>query len=160
MALICALFVLGGLSLALPAGASPAVNTLVLSGKYHGTLKLSNPATNCFVDEFSNPHLSDSVKLISLTGAISGLKPRSWFFLLTEPKQGTFTTKHTNVATAARLRPTNANVTIAFSQTSGTIKFEGATGSADLKVVFNNGFENTVTEEMVGSWSCPTVHHI
>jgi hypothetical protein len=155
-----ACFVLATLGVALPAAASPAPNTLVLSGKYHGTLKLTDLSVNCFIEEFNNSHLSDAVKLTSLTGTISGLRPKSWFFLLTEPKQGRYTTKHTNGATAARLRPTNANVVLSFSQTSGTINFNGATGSADLKVVFNNGYENTVTESLVANWSCPTVHHL
>jgi hypothetical protein len=134
-------------------------NTLTLSGKYHGTLTVSNPASECFVDEFSNSHLSDSVKL-DMTGTLVGLKPQSWFFLATEPKQGTFTTKHTNTATAARLRPTNLNQMISFSQTSGTIAFNGKTGSVNVRTVFNNGYENTVTATMVGTWSCPTVHHL
>jgi hypothetical protein len=136
-----------------------ATNTFTLTGRYHGTLTISNPTSECFVDEFSNPHLSDSVKL-DMTGSLAGLKPHSWFFLATEPKQGTFTTKHTNIATAARLRPTNLNYMIAFSQTSGTIVFNGKTGSVNLRTVFNNGYENTVTATMVGTWSCPTVQHL
>jgi hypothetical protein len=29
-----------------------------------------------------------------------------------------------------------------------------------MKVVFNNGFENTVTETLIGNWSCPAVNHL
>jgi len=142
------------------ASAAGGVNTFTVSGKYHGTLSITNPVADCFIEEFDNPHLSDAVKLGPLTGSLSGLKPKSWFFLATEPKEGTFVTKHTNDATAARLRPTNENDTIAFSQTSGTIHFHGTTGAVNLKVVFNNGYENTVTETVIGNWSCPLVHHL
>jgi len=146
------------LALAPWATAAPA-NQFTVTGKYHGTLTVTTPANACFVDEFSNPHLSDSVKL-GMTGSLSGLHPTSWFLLITEPRQGTFVTKHTNQATSAKLRPTNANFDIAFSQTSGTIAFNGKTGSVKLKVVYNNGYENTVSGTVAGSWSCPTVQHL
>jgi hypothetical protein len=136
-----------------------AANQFTVTGKYHGTLTVTNPAVGCFVDEFSNPHLSDSVKL-GMSGTLSGLHPTSWFLLITEPRQGTFVTKHSNQATSAKLRPTNANVDIGFSQTSGTIAFNGRTGSVNLKVVFNNGYENTVSGTLAGSWSCPRVQHL
>ena len=50
-------------------------------------------------------------------------------------------------------------MSISFSQTSGTIKFDGKTGSVDMKMVFNTGVANTVTEALVGNWSCPAVLH-
>jgi len=144
------------------ASAAPggAVNTFAVMGKYHGTLTLTSPGADCFIEEYSNPHLSDAVKLGPITGTLSGLKPTIWSFLATEPRQGTFVTKHTNEATAARLRPENPNQTIAFSQTSGTVTFNGATGSVNMKVVFNNGYEDTVSESVIGNWSCPVVHHL
>jgi hypothetical protein len=136
------------------AAAGGSVNTFVVSGKYHGTLTLANPKKDCYIDEISNIHL-DSIRLDPLTGVLSGLKPKSWFFVVTEPKQGIFVNGKT-----ARLRPDNNNVDITFSQTSGTIKFDGKTGSLNIKVVFNNGFENTVTETVIGTWSCPVVNHL
>ena len=136
------------------------VDTFTVSGKYHGTLTLTNPGADCFIDEFSSRYLSDSVKLDPLTGSLSGLAGKDWFFLATEPRQGTFVTKATNQATSAKIRPVNANDTIAFSQTSGTITFDGKTGSASMTMVFNNGYENTVTVTVSGSWSCPVVHHL
>jgi hypothetical protein len=144
------------------ASAAPGgtVNTFTVSGKYHGTLTLTNPGADCIINEYSNPHLSDSVNLDPMTGVLSGLKPKIWSFLATEPKQGTFVTKHTNQATSAKLRPGNLNAVIAFSQTSGTITFDGAKGSVNMKMVFDNGVENTVTETVVGNWTCPLVHHI
>jgi hypothetical protein len=137
-----------------------AVNTFTVSGKYHGVLTLTNPGTDCIINEYSNPHLSDSVNLDPLAGVLSGLKPKVWSFLATESKQGTFVTKHTNQATSAKLRPANPNAVIAFSQTSGSITFNGMTGSVNLKMVFDSGVADTVTETVVGNWSCPVVHHI
>jgi len=137
------------------AAAGGSVNAFVVSGKYHGTLTLTNPRKDCYIDEFSNRQLLDTIRLDPLTGVLSGLKPKSWFFVATEPKEGTFVK-----GTSARLRPDNNNVDIAFSQISGTIKFYGKTGSVKMKVVFNNGFENTVTETVIGNWSCPVVNHL
>jgi hypothetical protein len=159
LAAALALAGLAGLaSSALAAGAKP--NTFTVSGTYHGTLTVMNPASDCFIEEFNNPHLSDAVKLGPLTGALSALKGTAWSFLATEPRQGTFVTAHTNQSIAARLRPLNPNAQIAFSQTSGTITFAGKTGSAHMRMVFNNGGQDTVTESVVGSWSCPVVHHL
>jgi hypothetical protein len=142
------------------AASGGAVNTFTVSGKYHGTLTLANPGTDCIINEYSNPHLSDSVNLEPLTGVLSGLKPKIWSFLATESKQGTFVTKHTNQATSAKLRPANLNAVIAFSQTSGSITFDGTRGSVNMKMVFDSGAADTVTETVVGNWTCPVVHHI
>jgi hypothetical protein len=142
------------------AAGSGAVNTFTVSGKYHGTLTLANPGTDCIINEYKNPHLADSVNLEPLTGVLSGLKPKIWSFLATESKQGTFVTKHTNPATSAKLRPANLNAVIAFSQTSGSITFDGTTGSVNMKMVFDSGVADTVTETVVGNWTCPVVHHI
>jgi hypothetical protein len=143
-----------------PGAGGSTVNTLTVSGKYHGTLTLTNTGADCIINEYSNPNFSDSVNLDPLTGVLSGLKPKSWSFLATEPKQGIFVTKHTNQATSAKLKPANPNSVVAFSQTSGTITFDGTTGSVNMKMVFDNGIENTVTVKVIGSWACSVVHHI
>jgi hypothetical protein len=91
------------------AAAAGSVNTFVLSGKYHGMLTLTNPRKDCYIDEFSNPHLLDSIRLDPLTGVLSGLKPKSWFFVDTGPKQGTFVK-----GTTARLRPDTTTWTSLF----------------------------------------------
>lgn len=137
------------------------VNTFSLSGKYHGTLKLTNPSRDCYIYEFpASSHLYDTIKLDPLTGVLSGLKTTSWFFLDTEPKQGTYVSAHTSSSShGARIEAENPNVSISFSQTSGTIKFNGKTGSVNMKMVFNTGVENTVTETLIGNWSCPAVLH-
>jgi hypothetical protein len=136
------------------------VNTFTVSGKYHGTLTIPNPSRDCTINDYKNPHLSDSVNLYSITGVLSGLPEKSWSFLATEPKQGTFVTTKTNQATSAKLRPSNPNDTVGFSQTSGTIKFDGKAGSVNLKMVYDNGIAATVTVTVIGNWSCPVVNHI
>ncbi|HEV2427393.1 MAG TPA: hypothetical protein VGS61_04145 [Acidimicrobiales bacterium] len=138
------------------AAGSP-VNTFTLSGKYHGTLKIPNPTKDCFIEEFSTPGLFDTIRFDYMTGAISGQTTKSWYFVATEPHQGTFVTKVSSHTNTARLRPENNSVTIQFTQTSGTIVFSGKTGSVNMRVVYNNGYANTVTETLSGSWSCPKV---
>ncbi|MFI5036385.1 MAG: hypothetical protein ACHQFZ_09310 [Acidimicrobiales bacterium] len=163
-ALIASASLLGGLAafgigpMASTADGS-SVNTFTLSGKYHGTLKLANPTKDCFIDEFSNTHLVDTIRFDYLTGSLTGLTTTSWYFVATEPKQGTFTTKLNGPGNTGRLRPENNNVTVGFFEASGTIKFGGKTGSVNLKVVFNNGYANTVTETLTGSWSCPKINN-
>lgn len=161
---LVAVVLLAALAALVPAATNVAgstINTFTLSGKYHGTLTLTNPSKDCYIYEFpTSSHLYDTIKLDPITGVLSGLKTTSWFFLDTEPKQGTYVSTHTSSSShGARIEPENPNVSISFSQTSGSIKFDGKTGSVDMKMVFNTGVANTVTETLIGNWSCPAVLH-
>ncbi len=140
-----------------------ATNTIVVTGKYAGTLKLENPAKDC-AEVFDNlpPKKVDVVKLYYF-GKLSGISYGEWSFIAAEKGKGTFTESSIPESKAAILSPFSPPKVIInskfFSATSGTITIGGKAGSFSFKMTWSDGTTSahSSASTMTGSWSCPTV---
>src|SRR5580698_4810465 len=138
-----ALFLSGGAAIvpfdSVVAGASAPVNTFTLSGHYHGTLKMTDPATDCLI-RIDQTRIS---VFLTLHGKISGLISKKMTFSDFEPKNGTYKQK----------KPTPNGGPIGFDtdtstgigDLSGSEVFGTTTGSVHLKVE-SNGIDMTTAD--------------
>ena len=140
-----------------------ATNTILVTGKYAGTLKLKDPAKDC-AELFDNlpPKKVDVVKLYYF-GKLAGLSHGEWSFIAAEKGKGTFTQKSIPESKAAILSPYSPTKVIVnsnfFSATSGTITIGGKAGSFRFKMTWSDGTTSahSSASTMTGSWSCPMV---
>ena len=144
-----------------------ATNTIVVTGKYSGTLKLEDPAKNCveLIDISKSTHEPNPRDVVKLyyTGKLSGLSSTKWTFIATEKGGGTFTQSH--IATTQGALLYSYTTGFGFVATSGTITIGGKTGSFKYKVTWSNqpgsiGATSRGTDTAAGSWSCPSVTKI
>lgn len=136
---------------------SAATNTIVVTGKYSGTLKLEDPAKNC--NELIDDPNGDIVRLY-FSGKLSGLNSNKWTFIAVEKHSGTFTQSHILANKAALLYSYTTG--FGFAATSGKITIGGKTGSFSYKVSWYTapgsiGGPNVGSGTAKGSWSCPSV---
>jgi len=140
-----------------------ATNTMVVTGKYAGTLRLEDPTKDCaeLFDDLP-PKKEDVVKLYYF-GKLSGLSYGEWSFIAAEKGKGTFTRSNIPESEAPILSPYSPTKVIVtgnfFSGTSGTITIGGKTGSFSFKMTWSDGTTSahSSTSTMTGNWSCPTV---
>jgi hypothetical protein len=139
-------------------------NTIVVTGKYSGTLKL-DPEKGC-TELLDEPKKHDIVELF-YSGKLSGLTPNKWTFVAAEKGGGTFTQSHIPTTTAALLYPSNpaTRANIGFTATAGTITIGGKAGSFSYKITWSNqpgsiGATTMGSGTATGSWSCPMVETI
>jgi hypothetical protein len=136
------------------AGASASVNTFTLSGHYHGTLKMTDPATDCLI-RIDQTRIS---VFLTLHGKISGLISKKMTFSDFEPKNGKYTQNKATPNGGPIGFDTDTSTGI--GDLSGTEVFGTTTGSVHLKVE-SNGIDMTTADfvhkkfTMTGSWSCP-----
>lgn len=153
-----ALFLSGGAAIA-PfdqgiTGASAPVNTFTLSGHYHGTLKMTDPATDCLI-RIDQTRIS---VFLTLHGKISGLISKKMTFSDFEPKNGKYTQKKATPNGGPIGFDTDTSTGI--SDLSGNEVFSTTTGSVHLKVE-SDGINPTNADfvykkfTLTGSWSCP-----
>ncbi len=139
-----------------------ATNTIVVSGKYSGTLELENPAKDC-KELFDNlPNKKGDVVELYYFGKLSGLSYGEWSFIAGAKGNGTFTQSSIPESKADLLSPyspTKVIVSNYFSATSGTITIGGKTGSFKFKMTWSDGTTSahSSASTMTGSWSCPAV---
>jgi hypothetical protein len=136
---------------------STATNTIVVTGKYSGTLKLEDPAKNC--NELIDDPNGDIVRLY-FSGKLSGLNSTKWTFIAVEKHSGTFTQSHILANKAALLYSYTTG--FGFAATSGKITIGGKTGSFSYKVSWYNapgsiGGPSVGSGTAKGSWSCPSI---
>lgn len=140
-----------------------ASNTIIVTGKYAGTLKLEDPAKDC-AEVFDDlpPKKVDVVKLYYF-GKLSGLSYGEWSFIAAEKGKGTFTRSSIPESEAPILSPFSPTKVIVtgnfFSGISGTITIGGKTGSFSFKMTWSDGTTSahSSASTMTGNWSCPTV---
>ncbi len=139
-----------------------ATNTIVVTGKYSGTLKLKDPATDC-PELFDNlPAKKGDVVKLYYFGKLSGLSWTEWSFIAGAKGNGTFTQSSIPESKAAILSPfspTKVIISNFFSATSGTITIGGKAGSLKYKMTWSDGTTSahSSASTMTGSWSCPAV---
>jgi len=140
-----------------------ATNTIVVTGKHSGTLKLKDPAKDCaeLFDKLP-PKKEDVVKLYYF-GKLAGISYGEWSFIAAEKGNGTFTQNNIPESKAALLSPYSPTKVIIssnfFSATSGTITIGGKAGSFRFKMTWSDGTTSahSSASTMTGSWSCPMV---
>jgi len=137
-----------------------ATNTIVITGKYSGTLKLEDPAKNC--SELINDPSGDVVRLYYF-GKLSGISSTKWTFVAAEKRSGKFTQSHIPTTKAALLYSYTTG--FGFAATSGTITIGGKSGSFSYKVSWYNapgsiGGASLGSGTATGSWSCPSVESV
>jgi hypothetical protein len=135
-----------------------ASNTIVVTGKYSGTLKLEDPAKDC-VELINDPKKQDVVRL-NYSGKLSGLSGTKWTFIAAEKGSGTFTQSHISTTKAPLFFSSTTG--IGFTAVSGTITIGGKVGSFKYKVTWSNqpgsiGAISMGSGTATGSWSCPAV---
>ncbi|MGD0985592.1 MAG: hypothetical protein ABSA65_17545 [Acidimicrobiales bacterium] len=135
-----------------------ASNTIVVTGKYSGTLKLEDPAKDC-VELINDPKKQDVVRL-NYSGKLSGLSGTKWTFIAAEKGSGTFTQSHISTTKAPLFFSSTTG--IGFTAVSGTITIGGKVGSFKYKVTWSNqpgsiGATSMGSGTATGSWSCPAV---
>jgi len=138
-----------------------ATNTIVVTGKYSGTLKLEDPAKNC-VELINDPKKQDVIRL-NYSGKLSGLSGTKWTFIAAEKGSGTFTQSHISTTKAPLFFSSTTG--IGFTAISGTITIGGKAGSFKYKVTWSNqpgsiGAASMGSGTATGSWSCPAVETI
>ena len=143
-----------------------ATNTIVVTGRYSGTLKLKDPAKDC-PELFDNlPNKKGDVVKLYYFGKLSGLSWTEWSFIAGAKANGTFTQSSIPESKAAILSPFSPTKVIVyskfFSATSGTITIGGKTGSFKYKMTWSDGTTSahSSASTMTGSWSCPTVTNL
>lgn len=141
-----------------------ATNTLVVTGKYSGTLKLKDPTKDCN-ELFDDPSAKKDVVRLFYFGKLSGLTWTEWSFTAGAKGNGTFTQSSIPESKAAILSPyvpTKVIISNYFSATSGTITIGGKAGSFEYKMTWSDGTTSahSSVSTMTGSWSCPSVEKL
>jgi hypothetical protein len=149
----------GGVVLLVPsvAGAKAPTNTFTFTGTYSGTLKLTPSSENCSFGKTLNGK-SFMANLSHLKGSISGAGSGPWGLTVYVPKKGTTHVAQANVhALNDTTFQSNGATITELEETSGTIKYEGSTGSVNLKVEHHSLIGNTYSgsDTVTGSWNCP-----
>jgi uncharacterized protein (DUF2147 family) len=150
--------VFGGMALLAPstAVAKTASNTFTFKGAHSGTLKLTPSSLNCSFGKTYNGK-GYLVTLSHMTGTISGAGKGSWAMTAYVPKKGT---THVAKADVKSLTDTsfqsNAERIIAFDETSGTVTYNGSTGSINISVEYHAVGSTTYSgsSTVTGSWNC------
>ncbi len=150
-----------GASLRAAIARSVATNTIVVTGKYAGTLKLENPAKDCH--ELFDGYKGEDIVNLYYFGKLAGLSYGEWSFIAGEKGSGTFSQSDIPESKAAILSPFNPKKVLinanSFYATSGKISIGGKTGAFSFKMTWSDGttVARSSASTMTGSWSCPTV---
>lgn len=148
----------GGMALLAPsiALANTASNTFTFKGAHSGTLKLTPSSFNCsFGKTYSGKGYL--VTLSHMEGTISGAGKGSWAMTAYASKKGT---NHVVKADVQSLTDTsfqsNGETIIAFDETSGTVTYNGSTGSINISVEYHAVGSTTYSgsSTVTGSWNC------
>lgn len=149
--------VVGGLAqfAASTAGASGTKNTFVFKGAYSGTIKYP-PSTGFCSYGKAYSGKGYLVTLSHMTGTIKGAGSGPWALTLFAPKIGTNHLAKANPKLISDSSFQNAATIVSFFETSGTITYNGATGSLHLTVVHHVVGSTTYRgiSTVTGSWSC------
>jgi hypothetical protein len=150
----------GGMTLLAPstACAKTSSNTFTFKGAYSGTLELTSSSLNCSFGKTYNGK-SYLVTLSHMKGTISGAGKGPWAMTAYVSKQGT---THVAKADVHALNDTsfqsNGVPIISFVETSGTITYQGSSGSISLSVEYHAVGSTTYGKSatVTGSWNCPS----
>jgi len=139
------------------AEAKTTSNIFSLTGAHSGTLKLTSSSLNC---QWGKTYSGKGylVTLSHMKGTISGAGSGEWTLTAYVPKKGSTHVASANVHSLTDTSiQSNAEPIISFYETSGTVTFQGSTGSVDLTLAYHPIGSSTYsgTTTMTGSWNCP-----
>jgi hypothetical protein len=148
----------GGMALLAPwsAVAATASNTFTFTGAHSGRLKLTPSSLDCTFGKAYNGK-SYMVTLSHMAGTISGAGKGSWAMTAYVPKQGTTTVAKANLQSLTDTSfQSNGEPIIAFDEKSGTVTYNGSTGSIRIDVEYHAIGSTTYSGSSVvtGSWNC------
>ena len=157
-AAIAGTVLLGGMALFAPstAVAKTASNTFTFKGAHSGTLELTPSSMNCSFGKSYNGK-SYLVTLSHMKGTISGAEKGPWAMTAYVTKQGTTHVAKANVRSLTDTSFQNSGVPIiAFDEISGTVTYNGSTGSIRISVAYHAIGSTTYTgsSTVTGSWNC------
>jgi hypothetical protein len=138
------------------ASAGGTSNTFTFKGAYSGTLKLSPSSFNCtFGKTYSGKGFL--VTLSHMKGTITGAGSGAWGLSVYPSKKGT---THVGAANVKSLTDSSfqssGSPIISFLETSGSVTYEGSTGSIKMTVEYHAVGSTTYgkTATVTGSWNC------
>ena len=154
---VTGMFVLGSVAMATPAGAGAKItNSFTFTGAYSGTIKLVPASLNCtYGKTYSGKGFL--VTLSHMKGTITGAGKGEWAMSVYPSKKGTTKVTKANVqAYNDNAFQSNAEPIVQFLETSGSVTYEGATGSLDMTVEYHQVGSATYgkTATVTGSWNC------
>jgi hypothetical protein len=157
-AAIAGTLLFGGMALLAPAtvAAKTASNTFTFTGAHSGTLKLTPSSLNCSFGKTYNGK-GYLVTLSHMEGTISGAGKGSWAMTAYASKDGTTHVAKANVQSLTDTSfQSDGEPIIAFDETSGTVTYNGATGSIHLSVEYHaiGSTAYSGSSTVTGSWNC------
>ena len=158
LAAIAGTVTLGAMVLLAPSAAvaKTASNTFTFKGAHSGTLELTPSSLNCSFGKTYNGK-GYLVTLSHMQGTISGAGKGAWAMTAYAPKNGTTHVVKANVRSLSDTSFQNDGVPIiAFDETSGTVTYNGSTGSIRLSVEYHAVGSTTYSgmSTVTGSWNC------
>jgi hypothetical protein len=148
----------GAVALVAPSTASAggASNTFTFKGAYSGTLKLTPSSFNCsYGKTYSGKGFL--VTLSHMKGTITGAGTGAWAMSAYPTKKGT---THVGAANVQALTDSsfqsNGTPIISFLEKSGSVTYEGSTGSINMTVEYHAVGSTTYGKvaTVTGSWNC------
>jgi uncharacterized protein (DUF2147 family) len=158
-AAIAATVLFGAMALLAPstAVAKTVSNTFTFKGAHSGTLELTPSSMNCSFGKTYNGK-SHLVTLSHMKGTISGAGKGPWTVGAYVSKKGKTHVAKANVHSLTDTSfQSNAVPIIAFDETSGTVTYNGSTGSMSITVEYHAVGSTTYSGSttVTGSWNCP-----
>ena len=137
--------------------------TFTVTGKYHGTLTLSDPMRNCSLTNGRHmAGLGGASIDATLHGKLSGLSYSTWIFLASATEGGTNMIQKglsQTSAYGASLQPVipGGSTNLGFFASSGKITVGNQKGAATYKMSYDNGSgkANAGNVTISGTWDCP-----
>lgn len=158
-AAIAGVMLFGGMALFAPSSATAktASNTFIFAGAHSGTLVLTPSSMNCSFGKTYNGK-SYLVTLSHMKGTISGAGTGPWAMTAYVSKRGKTHVTKANVHSLTDTSFQSSGVPIiAFDETSGTVAYDGSTGSISMSVEYHaigsTSYSGSAT--VTGSWNCP-----